>query len=125
MVFSRLRMNDFGRFFSFRVCTLAALLGALTVGSGCRSMKLSNPGGPAPRAGDEIMVAGNLVHTGTKVVLWMDPGGYDAYRVEKRFGPYDKSDYTNEIKDMPELARRPARYRMRRGNLTPTEVERA
>lgn len=39
----------------------------------------------APRVGDEIMVAGQLVHTGSPVVLWFDPPVYDAYRVEKRF----------------------------------------
>ncbi|MHC4610693.1 MAG: N-acetylmuramoyl-L-alanine amidase, partial [Planctomycetota bacterium] len=33
------------------------------------------------------MVCGWLFHTGAPVVLWMDPGGYDAYRVECRFDP--------------------------------------
>ncbi len=48
----------------------------------------TRPGDPAPeRVGDEIVVAGKFFHTGTPVVLWMDPGGYDAYRVEKRFAP--------------------------------------
>ena len=37
------------------------------------------------RAGDEIVACGQLFHTGTPVVLWTDPKGYDAYRVEKRF----------------------------------------
>lgn len=37
------------------------------------------------RLGDEIVVAGQLFHTGTRVVLWMDQFGYDAYRVEPRF----------------------------------------
>ena len=32
-----------------------------------------------PRRGDEIMVCGQLYHTTTRVVLWTDPGGYDAY----------------------------------------------
>jgi N-acetyl-anhydromuramyl-L-alanine amidase AmpD len=32
------------------------------------------------RQGDEIMVAGHWFHTGARVVTWMDPGGYDAYR---------------------------------------------
>jgi N-acetyl-anhydromuramyl-L-alanine amidase AmpD len=40
-----------------------------------------------PRQGDEIVVCGQLFHTTTKVVLWTDPGGFDAYRVEPRFGP--------------------------------------
>ena len=33
-----------------------------------------------PRQGDEIVVCGQLFHTGTRVVLWTDPGGFDAYR---------------------------------------------
>ncbi len=41
------------------------------------------------RRGDEIVVCGQLYHTTTKVVLWTDPGGFDAYRVEPRFAPLD------------------------------------
>ena len=41
------------------------------------------------RRGDEIVVCGQLFHTTTKVVLWTDPGGFDAYRVEPRFAPLD------------------------------------
>ncbi len=37
------------------------------------------------RVGDEIVVCGQFVHTQAPVVLWLDPGGYDAYRVERRF----------------------------------------
>src|SRR5947208_1904446 len=51
------------------------------------------PGTIARRTGDEIVVAGQFVHTGTPVVLWMDPAGYDAYRVERRFAPLDKSSW--------------------------------
>ncbi|MBK9384008.1 MAG: N-acetylmuramoyl-L-alanine amidase [Planctomycetes bacterium] len=43
------------------------------------------PGERLPRRGDEILVCGQLFHTGTKVVLWTDPYGYDAYRVDLRF----------------------------------------
>jgi len=43
------------------------------------------PGAPLERLGDEIVVCGELYHTGAPVVLWMDPGGYDAYRGECRF----------------------------------------
>jgi N-acetyl-anhydromuramyl-L-alanine amidase AmpD len=39
------------------------------------------------RAGDEIVVCGQLFHTGTPVVLWTDPGGYDAYRAHCHFNP--------------------------------------
>lgn len=42
-------------------------------------------GTPAERWGDEIVACGRTFHTGTRVVLWTDPGGYDAYRVENRF----------------------------------------
>ena len=31
------------------------------------------------RKGDEIVVCGQRFHTGTSVVLWSDPGGYNAY----------------------------------------------
>src|SRR5690242_2873266 len=46
---------------------------------------------PLVRSGDEIVVCGQYFHTNTPVVLWTDPGGYDAYRVERRFAPFDKS----------------------------------
>ena len=42
------------------------------------------------RRGDEIVVCGQLFHTTTPVVLWTDPGGYDAYRPEPRFGDPEK-----------------------------------
>ncbi len=37
--------------------------------------------------GDEIVVCGQRFHTGTPVVLWTDPGGYDAYSTVPRFRP--------------------------------------
>lgn len=51
--------------------------------AGCASAP--RPGDPAPRSADEIVVCGERFHIGTPVVLWTDPGGYDAYRVEPRF----------------------------------------
>jgi N-acetyl-anhydromuramyl-L-alanine amidase AmpD len=45
------------------------------------------------RTGDEIVIAGHFFHTGAPVVLWIDPGGYDAYRTEKRFAPYDQAPW--------------------------------
>ncbi len=51
------------------------------------------------RKGDEIMVAGVLFHTGAPVVLWTDPGGYDAYRTEKRFAPIKSSSWEATKKD--------------------------
>src|ERR1700722_20755931 len=46
-----------------------------------------------PRKGDEIVVCGQLFHTTTPVVLWTDPGGYDAYRVERRFVPFAEASW--------------------------------
>ncbi len=57
---------------------------------GCAG-RSAKPGEIVQRRGDEIVACGQLIHTGAPVVLWMDPGGYDAYRVEKRFGPEETS----------------------------------
>lgn len=80
-------------------------------------------GSIAPRTGDEIMVAGHYVHTGTPVVLWTDPGGYDAYRVERRFVPLEEADWktTEALTNGPAT---PNRYNLRTNNLTPEEIER-
>ncbi|HEV2454594.1 MAG TPA: N-acetylmuramoyl-L-alanine amidase [Verrucomicrobiae bacterium] len=43
------------------------------------------PGTFEPRTGDEIVAAGQFFHTGARVVLWIDPNGYDAYRITPRF----------------------------------------
>ena len=75
------------------------------------------------RQGDEIVLAGQFVHTGTRVVLWMDPGGYDAYRVERRFSSMDKSDWENSQADVKELTS-PNRYNLRKSGLTDEEIER-
>jgi N-acetyl-anhydromuramyl-L-alanine amidase AmpD len=53
----------------------------------------------------------------------MDPGGYDAYRVERRFSPLEKSDWENSQADVRELTT-PNRYNLRRNGLTPEELER-
>lgn len=45
------------------------------------------PGTRVERLGDEIIVCGQLFHTGAPVVTWLDPGGYDAYRFEQKFNP--------------------------------------
>ncbi len=83
----------------------------------------TRPGKPAPRKGDEIVVAGQLFHTGTRVVTWMEPGGYDAYRVERRFAPLAESDWEStktKVKGMDT----PNRFSTRKGSLTPEEIER-
>lgn len=94
----------------------------------------NKPGTEMKRTGDEIMVAGQLFHTGTRVVLWTDPHGYDAYRTEKRFGPYDDSSWdattrpaTNPatpaatVKELNSWT--PNRYSVRSKNLTPEQIE--
>lgn len=69
--------------------TLVLLLVVVLLG-GCQS----RPGTELRRRGDEIMVCGRLFHTGAPVVLWTDPGGYDAYRTEKRFVPWERATWT-------------------------------
>ncbi len=54
--------------------------GAVIACTGC-----GRPGDRVERKGDEIVAAGQLFHTGTPVVLWTDPGGYDAYRCRRHF----------------------------------------
>ena len=48
------------------------------------------------RRGDEIVVAGQFFHTGAPVVLWTDPGGYDAYRIDRRFARPDRAAWDAE-----------------------------
>ncbi len=66
----------------------ATILAAALLVGGCGT--LPRAGKPEPRKGDEIVAAGQFFHTGTRVVLWLDPGGYDAYRVERRFAPIER-----------------------------------
>jgi N-acetyl-anhydromuramyl-L-alanine amidase AmpD len=81
------------------------------------------PGTPSTRTGDEIVVAGNFIHTGTPVVLWLDPGGYDAYRVERRFGDVSKSGWRESAAENPDLTT-PNRYGLRASLLTSNQIER-
>jgi N-acetyl-anhydromuramyl-L-alanine amidase AmpD len=53
----------------------------------------------------------------------MDPGGYDAYRVERRFSPLNKSDWDSSQAEVRGLTS-PNRYNLRRDSLTPEELER-
>lgn len=91
----------------------------LVLWAGCASQP---PGKPETRTGDEIVAAGQFFHTGTRVVLWMDPGGYDGYRVERRFVPLDKAGWDISHAENPQLTS-PNRYGMRRRNLTPAQLE--
>jgi N-acetyl-anhydromuramyl-L-alanine amidase AmpD len=53
----------------------------------------------------------------------MDPGGYDAYRVERRFSPLDKADWEDSQAEVKELSS-PNRYNLRRSGLSDAELER-
>jgi N-acetylmuramoyl-L-alanine amidase len=94
---------------------------ALALTTGCQTA--SRPGAGEPRKGDEIVAAGRYFHTGTPVVLWMDPGGYDGYRVERRFSPLAESGW-DESKAALKTLHSPNRYDLREVGLTPAEIER-
>jgi N-acetyl-anhydromuramyl-L-alanine amidase AmpD len=69
-----------------RVLALALALAGLGVSAGvARERFRRDPGELLERDGDEIVVAGRLFHTGTRVVTWLDPGGYDATRPDCAF----------------------------------------
>ena len=103
-----------------RACIAVLSIASLWL-AGCQS--LPHPGTHAPRKGDEMVVAGQFFHTGTPVVLWMDPGGYDAYRVERRFSDFDESNWETSKVVVPALTT-PNRYGLRKGGLTGQETER-
>jgi N-acetylmuramoyl-L-alanine amidase len=70
-----------------RIATWVGLGLSLLLLSGCAIGPYGTPGDRLERKGDEIVVAGQLFHTGAPVVLWTDPGGYDAYRAHRHFEP--------------------------------------
>jgi N-acetyl-anhydromuramyl-L-alanine amidase AmpD len=100
---------------------LLAVLSAAVFASGCST--LPRAGKLESRTGDELVAAGQFFHTGTRVVLWMDPGGYDAYRVERRFSPIEKSDWETSAVEVKSLTS-PNRYGLRRTVLSTNEIER-
>jgi len=106
---------------AFLVVPLLALAAAFFA-VGCRT---ANPGEIEHRRGDEIVMAGQFVHTGAPVVLWMDPGGYDAYRVERRFAPMDESDWEKSKPTFTNNVRNPSpnRFGLRGAVLTSEQAE--
>ena len=71
------------------------------------------PGAQLQRTGDEIVVCGQLFHTGgAPVVLWTDPVGYDAYRTDRRFAPYADADYDKTREQVKDI-HSPNRYGLR------------
>lgn len=72
------------------------------------------------------MVCGQLYDIGAPVVLFTDPGGYDAYRTERRFVPWEESGWE---KTHAAGVEEPSRYNLRFGKsvlekYTPEELER-
>jgi len=71
--------------------SILASLATLALVGGCGKCLLCHtdletaPGDPLVRSGDEIVAAGQFFHTGTRVVLFCDPKGYDAYRAQPFF----------------------------------------
>lgn len=61
------------------VRAIAALL--VLAAGGCRSYS------PQAIPGDEIIVAGERFHTGTRVITWHSPGGYDGYALKPPLVP--------------------------------------
>jgi N-acetylmuramoyl-L-alanine amidase len=98
---------------------LALCLAAALSPLGCRAVS-DRPGTPLPRYGDEIVVAGRYFRTGAPVVvLWTDPGGYDAYRTEYRFEPFEERAYDPEFRALYG----PQRYNLRADGLSEAELE--
>ncbi len=107
------------RGFGFGGCLLAWFGTLALLLAGCTSTR---PGAPLKRSGDEIIVAGQLFHTGTRVVTWMDPQGYDAYRTERRFAPFDQSSWETSKVAVAAL-NTPNRYGLRKDGLNGAQIE--
>jgi N-acetyl-anhydromuramyl-L-alanine amidase AmpD len=63
-----------------------AALGAFVL-AGCATVSRAPTGVPAAGREDEIVVAGQRFHTGTRIVTWLESSGYDAYQGPPAFGP--------------------------------------
>jgi N-acetylmuramoyl-L-alanine amidase len=98
------------------ICVMGVILPGCSGDGASTSVQ---PGSRVERHGDEIMVAGQLFRTGTPVVLWTDPGGYDAYRTEYRFEPMEKRAYDPEFRRL----NGPQRYGLRAAGLSEGELE--
>ncbi|MEQ9453544.1 MAG: peptidoglycan recognition family protein [Phycisphaeraceae bacterium] len=97
-----------------RLALLPILTGILLM-TGCSA----TPGTSAfERQGDEIVAAGQYFHTGAPVVLWTDPNGYDAYRVERRFSAWEESHWDAS----KEFVREPNRFNLRHKGDWPAET---
>lgn len=95
-----------------------ALIGIFLLLPACASRP--RIGDESPRRGDEIVVAGRFFHTGAPVVLWTDPGGYDAYRTERRFAPWEEASFAKSSGSINS----PERFGLRRAGLDDAQLER-
>src|SRR5437762_13519407 len=68
----------------FTAAFLCSILCFLSTAALAQRIYSTRPGQPLQRAGDEIVVCGQLIHTSAPVVLWFDYGGYDGYRPPPR-----------------------------------------
>jgi N-acetylmuramoyl-L-alanine amidase len=97
------------------VCALTVL--AATAIAGCAKPRA---GQIHTRRGDEVMIAGQLFHTGgAKVKLWFDEDGYDAYRIERRFVPWKDAGW--EATSAAGALKQPERFGLRFGKSMPAE----
>lgn len=103
-----------------RVLRGTSLLVLLASGGAMAPAAEPKVGERLPRQGDEIVVCGQLFHTKAPVVLWTDPGGYDAYRVEKRFGPVADVREKAKVKERNEVT---VGFGVRKVPLTPEQTE--
>jgi N-acetyl-anhydromuramyl-L-alanine amidase AmpD len=94
----------------------------LSIACGTVACGQHQPGDELKRTGDEILVCGQLFHTTAPVVLWTDPAGYDAYRVERRFSAFDKSSWEESVKEVSSLDS-PNRYGIRKEKLNDEQIE--
>lgn len=65
------------------------------------------------RAGDEVIACGRLFHSETRVITWLDPGGYDGYSTAPRFVQSPDSSSTARISQLKQS------YSQRRVDGTP------
>jgi N-acetyl-anhydromuramyl-L-alanine amidase AmpD len=73
------------------------------------------------RTGDEFVAAGQFFHVGTPVVTFLDPGGYDAYRLDHRFASNELPAVKEDRAEVPKPFRR---FGMRKTGLSQEELER-
>src|SRR4026207_2256828 len=86
-----------------RQIALLLLALTLTACSHSKAPSITPVGERLQRRGDEFMVAGQLFHTNAPVVLWTDPGGFDAYRTERRFAPYKQASFAATTRQAAEI----------------------